>query len=107
MRYIFDAETDGFLDTVSTIHCLSIMDIDTQQIQSFGPFHIEAGLSLLQEADCIVGHNIIKFDLPVIQKLYPNFQPRGLIRDTLLMSRLIYADLTDRDFSYRQKRPDF
>lgn len=107
MRYTFDVETDGFLDSYTTIHCLVLMDIDTQATQSFGPFQIEAGLSLLQEADLIVGHNIIKFDLPVIQKLYPKFQPKGTIRDTLLISRLIYANLKDRDFSYRHNRPDF
>ena len=89
MRYIFDVETDGFLDTYSTIHCLVLLDIDTQAIHSFGPFQIEAGLSLLQEADLIVGHNIIKFDLPVIEKLYPDFQFQGTVRDTLLMSRLV------------------
>jgi len=107
MRYIFDLETDGFLESVSTIHCLVLMDIDTQEIQSFGPFQIEAGLSVLQDADLIVGHNIIKFDLPVIEKLYPDFQFQGTVRDTLLMSRLIYSNLKERDFSYRYKHPDF
>ena len=107
MRYIFDMETNGFLSTLTTIHCLVLLDIDTQTLHSFGPFQIEAGLSLLQEADCIIGHNIIKFDLPVIQKLYPHFEPKGTVRDTLVMSRLIYANLKDRDFSYRHKCPDF
>lgn len=106
-RYVFDIETDGFLEDFTTIHCLVLLDMDTQALHTFGPFQIEAGLRLLQDADLIVGHNIIKFDLPVIRKLYPDFHPKGTIRDTLVMSRLIYADLKDRDFGYRHKRPDF
>ena len=30
----------------------------------------ESAIKKLEEADLIVGHNIIKFDIPVLQKLY-------------------------------------
>ena len=36
---------------------------------------IEEGLRLLQEAEEISGHNIVKFDIPTLQKLYPSFNP--------------------------------
>jgi hypothetical protein len=62
---------------------------------------------MLMEADAIGGHNIIGFDIPAIQKVYPWFKPKGLIRDTLIMSRLIYTDLTERDFEYVKKNPLF
>jgi DNA polymerase-1 len=111
MRYIFDVETDGFLESYITIHCMVLLDIDTQEVHRFGPFEIAEGVRRLQAAELIVGHNIIKFDLPVIRKLYPGFVSpegfRGVIRDTLVMSRLIYANLKDRDFAFRHKRPDF
>lgn len=42
----------------------------------------------------IVAHNGIKFDIPALQKLYPWFAPDPLgVRDTLVMSRLMYPDL--------------
>ncbi|MGQ0595837.1 DNA polymerase [Aquabacterium sp.] len=42
----------------------------------------------------IVAHNGIKFDIPALQKLYPWFTPNPLgVRDTLVMSRLMFPDL--------------
>ncbi|WP_266156760.1 DNA polymerase [Dyella silvatica] len=62
---------------------------------------------MLMEADAIGGHNIIGFDIPAIQKVYPWFKPKGLIRDTLIMSRLIFTDLVERDFNFAKKTPTF
>lgn len=56
------------------------------------------------EADVISGHNIQDFDIPAIQKLYPWFKPQGLVRDTLIMSRLMYADMKDADFRQEKKK---
>lgn len=53
---------------------------------------------MLEEAALIVGHNVIKFDVPALQKVYPGFQPRGTVHDTLVMSRLFFTDLKDGDF---------
>jgi hypothetical protein len=50
---------------------------------------------MLQEASLIVGHNIIGFDIPAIKKVYPWFKPKGVVRDTLVISRLIRADSKD------------
>ena len=49
-------------------------------------------LPLLKTADTIVGHNILQFDLPVLQRLY-GFDVEALVaadkvRDTLVMARL-------------------
>jgi DNA polymerase I-like protein with 3'-5' exonuclease and polymerase domains len=113
MRYIFDIETDGLLEDLTQIHCLALLDIDTGEIISCPPdrhafvMTIEEGLRHLMEADLIVGHNIIKFDIPAIQKLYPWFQPKGMVRDTIVLSRLIYTNLNERDFAYRNKNPNF
>jgi len=106
-RKIFDIETNGFVDKLDRIHCLSIKDIDTGEVLSFadqpGHAHISHGLAILEEADMILGHNIIKFDIPAIQKVYPKFKPQGKVYDTLVMSRLIFADLKERDFVVREK----
>ena len=55
------------------------------------------GLQRLQDADSIIGHNIISYDLPVIRKLYSWFDPPALVVDTLLLSRLYHADMMSLD----------
>lgn len=92
-RYVFDIETNGLLDTLSTIHCLVLLNADTEQMYSFGPSEVSEGLKLLEEADELIGHNALKFDLPAIQKLYPGFDTNAKITDTLVLTRLIYSDL--------------
>jgi len=108
VRYAFDIETDGLLDQMTTIHSLVLQDVDTGEVLSYAGVEchpdvapylpIDAGMRVLAEADQIIGHNIIKFDIPAIQKLYPAFQPdENKVYDTLVMSRLLWADLMDRD----------
>lgn len=101
MRLAFDIETDGLLETVSKVHCLVIKDIDSGEVWecfSGGPKTIEEGLKLLSGASLITGHNVIKFDLVVLQMLYPGFtfdQPK--VFDTLVASRLIHSNLQETD----------
>ena len=97
MRYIFDIETDGFLHTCTKVHCIVLKDIDSGEILTLDN---ESAIKKLEEADLIVGHNIIKFDIPVLQKLY-NFDFRQKIFDTLVGTRLLYADIKDKDFSIK------
>ena len=79
MNLIFDLETDGLLRDVSTIHCLAIHDLDNQENYTFNDTGSEEpvvrGIQLLTDADSIIGHNIIGYDIPVIHKLYPWFRP--------------------------------
>lgn len=108
---LFDCETDGLLDELTVIHCLAIIDVltgETIRANDHGAaVTIEQALRMLMDADAIGGHNIIKFDIPALQKVYPWFKPKGTVRDTLIMSRLIYTDLTDRDFRFAKKNPKF
>lgn len=107
MRFVFDIETDGFLEELTKIHCLVLKDIDSEQVYSFRPSQIREGLSLLAQAELLIGHNIIKFDLPAIRKLYPDFHTQAQIRDTIVCSRLIWTNLKERDFAYLNKHPEF
>lgn len=98
-RYAFDIETNGLLDTMDTIHSLVLQDVDTGWVCSAHlKVDVENALRLLMKADQIIGHNIIKFDIPAIQKIYPWFNiDQSKVFDTLVMSRLIWPDLMDRD----------
>ena len=98
---IFDIETDGLLDACTTIHCLVIHDTEENQTLTYtDQGHTEPvvrGVQRLEDADCISGHNIIGYDIPVIRKHYPWFDPTGSVLDTLLLSRLIHPNLLDID----------
>ena len=65
---------------------------------------IANALGFLEVADYVVGHNIIGFDIPIIKKFYPWFNPSGIIVDTLLLSRLYHPDLFDIDKTYKKRK---
>lgn len=92
MKWIFDIETDGLLPKLKTIHCIVAIEADTGEIQTFGPDSLKKGLDILSEADQIIGHNIMEFDIPAIRSLYPRFTYRGKLWDTLIMSRLLWPE---------------
>lgn len=103
MALIFDLETDGLLDEVTKIHCLVIKDTEIDHVYiCSGEKDIKDGLELLMEKTrfhhVISGHNIIKYDIPVIQKLYPWFTvDPSKVFDTLVATRLIWANIKDND----------
>jgi len=89
---------------VCTAELISCTDHDYQYEQVIGAERqtligqpIWYGLKLLEEADEISGHNIVKFDIPALQKLFPDWKPKGKIFDTLLMSKLVYPDIGEID----------
>ena len=115
---VFDLETNGLLDAATRIHCLSVYWAEDERMETFndapyaknakdlpmgGAYSITTGLGWLEVADVLVGHNIIGFDIPIIQKLYPWFNPRGTIVDTLLLSRLYHPNLLDIDKQHAWK----
>ena len=58
---------------------------------------------MLTDADSIIGHNIIGYDLPVISKLYSWFTNPGTVIDTLLLSRLYHSDMMKLDKKHNWK----
>lgn len=103
-RLVFDIETNGLLGSLDRVHCLVVGDPDTGSRDAYHGESLIDGLERLQNADTISGHNIIDFDIPAIQKVYPWFNPRGTIRDTLVISRLIWPDIKERDFRNRNRK---
>lgn len=104
MRLAFDIEANGFLDEVSLIHCLVTKDVDTGVLTKYRPSEVVQGLRDLMAADLIIGHNVIGYDLPVIQKLHPWFSiDEDKVKDTLVLSRLIWTNLSDLDKDRRYK----
>jgi DNA polymerase-1 len=110
---VFDCETNGLLPELDRLHSLVIKDVETGEVTSchlapLGTYKsIKWGLVKLAKADVIVGHNIIGFDIPAIQKVYPWWKPKGVARDTIVLSRLLWPkeQITDIDFSRLRKDP--
>lgn len=111
--YGFDCETDGLLDELTTIHCIHLQKVDLggnplgppiSANNVNGEISIAEAVELLRNAEFVVGHNIVGFDIPAIAKVFPGFRVKRAI-DTLLLSTLIYPDLRDRDFNTLKKKP--
>jgi DNA polymerase I-like protein with 3'-5' exonuclease and polymerase domains len=86
---VWDLESDGLYDQVTKIHCIVIYDINLKQTFSYGPDLIGDAIEHLRTADVLIGHNILFYDCPVIEKLtQTNFT--GRIIDTLICTRLIW-----------------
>ena len=88
--YVFDLETNGLYDDVNEIFCIVIHDVNRNQTLSYGPESIDHALNLIRSADCLIGHNIVFYDIPVLRKLIPDFQFNGHVIDTLICTRLLW-----------------
>lgn len=88
----FDIETDGLYDQVTKIHCIVIHDIQKDKTYCYNPAHITDAIHHLKTADVLIGHNIIFYDIPVIEKLFPGLLPTKDVKliDTLVCTRLIW-----------------
>ena len=86
---VFDLETDGLYEQATKVFCVVIHDINKQQTFTYGPNSIADALDHLATADSLIGHNLIFFDIPVLQKLH-SFDCKARIIDTLICTRLIW-----------------
>lgn len=100
----FDIETNGLYYSVTKAHCMVIIDQDGN-ISKYRPHEVQEGAKRLLDAlaggDFICGHNVINYDIPVLEKLYPDFvvdrKYRPQVIDTLVIARLIYGNIKDSD----------
>ena len=115
---VFDLETNGLLNNATRIHCLSLHWQQDDHSETFNDepyaakpkelpmasgYSITTGLSWLETANTLVGHNILAFDIPVIKRLYPWFDFTGDIVDTLILSHLYHPNLYDIDKKHEWK----
>jgi DNA polymerase I-like protein with 3'-5' exonuclease and polymerase domains len=90
----FDIETDALkLDDITKIHFIGIGNLQGK-VKVFT--NLSRAVELLSKADLVVGHNVITFDIPVIQKFYPTFSP-AQVYDTLISSKLFETDIYNYD----------
>jgi hypothetical protein len=108
---IFDIETNGLLDELDRVHTLHTLDTKTGERLRFndGFFadgtpaprdgSLDDGYGLLMEQDRLIGHNIIPFDIPAIQKVEPRFilPKKVVLRDTMVMARIRWPNIKEID----------
>jgi len=110
MNLIFDSETNGLLQDVTKVHCIGMAPVGTHSGQLFanaeGYDSLEECLTYMTEAESLIGHNIIGYDLPVLKKVLGwTPRPKTKIIDTLVYSRLIHTNLKERDFQSKKLEP--
>jgi len=106
MRLVFDLETNGLpRKGLDTIHCIVTKDIDSGQVCRYSDHgeteSITTGVNYLREAHTLFGHNIVGFDLPVLAELFPFFNYKGKVIDTLILSRMFKPDILQDDIRQR------
>ena len=102
-KFILDLESDGLIPQMTKVHCIVLKNIDTEEVISCadqpGHHSLETALDYISEADLLVGHNIIKFDIPALKKIYSGLElkPTCQFYDTLITSRLFWPELDGVD----------
>jgi len=93
MKLVIDIEANGLYDEAKEIFIISTMNTRTGEVISYSDHdpeleNLSEALTPLSEAEELIGHNLLRYDLPVIEKLLGWTFPTSKIFDTLIMSRL-------------------
>ncbi len=81
---IFDVESNGLLDDATKIHCLSYIDTDREK-DIITLYDYDDMKLLFSVKKHFVGHNIIRYDIPLLEKLL-DIKIDARLYDTLPMS---------------------
>lgn len=97
----FDLECDALLDDLTKIHSCVIIDGEgnvTSCADQEGYTPLKQGLQLLKEADVLVAHNGISFDIPALMKVTgdDSWYNKKII-DTHNLSRLVFPEISVTD----------
>ena len=90
-RYIFDIEGDNLLVEATQIWLAVAIDADSGQEHRFTQDQLPQFAELLANANELIGHNIIMYDIPVCERLL-GIKINAKLVDTLVVSRMMYPD---------------
>lgn len=96
--FIIDIETNG-LEEPDKLWCIVCKNLDSGEVLTFAfpsgvpseyPDVLQGFLSSTASASAFIGHNIISYDLPILQRFIPKFTfDRAAVIDTLVTCRLL------------------
>ena len=78
---IFDVEANGLVEDATKIHCFSYLDGDNMKTL----YHYDDMRELLTNTKGMVGHNIVRYDIPLLNKIL-GIKIKTRLFDTLPMS---------------------
>lgn len=85
--WVIDLEANGLYDTVTKLHCAVASTLDGKDVRRFDNTQMDEFVAFLKTVDIWIGHNILQYDIPVVEKVL-GYKFTGKKVDTLLMSRL-------------------
>ena len=91
MEYVFDIEANGL--NPDKIHCMVV----STSIEGFGVTSyadnepMARAVHKLGEVDCLIGHNIIRYDIPVLERIL-DIKVKAKLVDTLALSWYLYPE---------------
>ena len=88
MTTVFDIETDGLLDELTKIHVMSWSN-DMGEVKHTHDY--DEMRYVLLNTETLVGHNIIRFDIPAIEKVL-GIEVKARFIDTLSLSWYLHHD---------------
>lgn len=89
MKILLDVEADGFLGVATKIHVLTWTPLTQETPQSLSDY--DDMRNLLEEATVIVGHNMVRFDIRLLEKIL-GISIKAKVYDTLPMSWVMFPD---------------
>jgi DNA polymerase-1 len=106
-RILFDCEGDGLLETLTKLHCICTVDVDTGEEREFGPAECNdvfgEAIEYLGTADVLYAHFGLRYDFPAIEKVTGWKVPFEKQRDTVVLSRIRYPNLKESDTLFNRK----
>ena len=88
MTTVFDIETDGLLDELTKIHVMSWSN-DMGEVKHTHDY--DEMRYVLLNSETLVGHNIIRFDIPAVEKVL-GIKVKARLIDTLALSWYLHHD---------------
>ena len=93
---LFDIETDGLLEDVTKIHCLSYTRNGSEVMTTNDYDYMRR---ILRREKGLIGHNIIRYDIPVLEKIL-GIKIKAQLFDTLPMSWVVNFDRSRHGLEY-------
>lgn len=89
--FVFDIETDGLLDTVTKVYCLSFSKIVNKQVVETGTITTkEQIVDFFKQKGYFIGHNIVRYDIPALEMIFNIDLSLLPLVDTLGLSWYLY-----------------
>lgn len=89
---VFDIEADELLEKVTKIHCMSVKQYRNGEVREFSLTDYNDIANYILSEPILVGHNIIRYDIPVLEKIL-GIEYLGRQIDTLGITWYLYPNM--------------